>query len=67
MENRALFLTTKVRPFRLSTKIIYVKENWGAFAKVAERLLELQLLFCAQKRKAGSEEPAIHGIIRYDE
>ena len=39
----------------------------GAFAKVAERLLELQLLFCAQKRKAGSEEPAIHGIIRYDE
>lgn len=35
----------------------------GAFAKVAERLLELQLLFCAQKRKAGSEEPAIHGII----
>ena len=38
----------------------------GAVAKVAERLLELQLLFARKKRKAGSEEPAIHGIIRYD-
>ena len=41
-------------------------EMKGAVAKVAERLLELQLLFARKKRKAGSEEPAIHGIIRYD-
>ena len=32
--------------------------------------MEQQLLFvskvCAQNEKAGSEEPAIHGIINYD-
>ena len=45
---------------------LFEKSLKGAVAKVAERLLELQLLFARKKRKAGSEEPAIHGIIRYD-
>ena len=39
----------------------------GAVAKQMSNLWSSSFFFMVENKKAGSEEPAIHGIISYDE